>query len=112
MKDEFELEIGPGGVIRTIYQDGIEDFAKEIGADITRVCRLSNVEWEYESTTGRAKGGWTVRAAHDPRYALRLSIKDGIVVSTEGTLCVFDTRDDALRAEADHIWLLLPPKKE
>lgn len=109
MKDEVEIEVGPGGTIKTIYQEGIEDFAKEIGADITGVCRLSNVEWEV---IGDAKG-WSVRAAHNPEFALRFVVKDGQAtfhVATEGDVILFNTRDDALRAESDHIWHLLPKK--
>jgi hypothetical protein len=97
MKDEVELEIGPDGVIRTIYQDGIEDFAKDIGADVTSVCRLTNVEWEEKD----GERGWSVRAAHNPSFAIR-NDPNGIYhlsLDSEHAVILYDTREKALKAE-------------
>src|SRR5579863_3253262 len=110
MKDNFELKIDADGTIQTIYQDGIEEFAQAIGADLTRSCRASNVEWEE---IGDRKG-WTVRSAHDSELAIRsgeplteearnhpYEFKDPHVVSRNDlrSIVVFQTREEALAEE-------------
>jgi hypothetical protein len=104
MKDEFELEILPDGTIRTMYQDGIEDFAKEIGAEVSSVCRLTQVEWEE----GVTEKGWTVRSEHDPRFCIRwvfdaqgerTIFKPMRLKFVNKDVVFFDTRDAALWAE-------------
>lgn len=110
MKNEVEIEVRPGGKMRMIYQDGVEEFAKEIGAEITSVRRLSNVEWEEIN----GYKGWTVRAAHDSELALRYVIKGGQMTyhaSKEGDIVIFVFREAALAAESDAVWDLLPKEK-
>lgn len=103
MKDSFELKVGPDGTIETIYQDGIEDFAKEMGAEVSTVCRASEVEWEE---IGEQKG-WTVRSAKDPHLALR-EFPDEIQCNRNSQLpmAVFPTREEALKWEIQFFWEL------
>lgn len=102
MKDEFELKIGPDGTIETIYQEGLETFASDMGAEVVSVCRASNVEWEDKEH----HKGWTVRAAHDPELALRV-VDAQIVVSREGDVATFMTREAAIKQEVKYFWELL-----
>lgn len=108
MKDKVELKISSDGTIETIYQDGIEDFAKDVGGEIAQVCRLSNVEWE--EIDGRK--GWSVRAAHDTEIALRAQDWCRWEPSKTGTIILFPTRDEALAEEAKFVWGLMPPKEK
>lgn len=104
---EIELEVTPTGRIRTIYKDGRQELLQSL-ASHWRIKRASNVEWEE----GREYTGWTVRSAHDQTLAIRAIIKDGRfsrVVSREGELLYFVSREAALEAELDHFWKLLPP---
>lgn len=115
MKNEMKFRIGPGGVIDTIYQDGLEEFAKDIGADLTTVCRASNVEWEEERVGPWVRKGWSVRAAHDNELALR---ENGILGVPEPSrdrerpVHFFGTREEALKLEVQFFWQLLPPKED
>lgn len=113
MKDNFELKISADGTIETIYQEGLEQFAEEIGGDVAQACRVSNVE--FEEIDG--KKGWTVRAAHDLKLAIRWEVyfgeppkdwKGGFWVSTyEGApIAVFETREEALAQEVRFFWVL------
>jgi hypothetical protein len=111
MKDKFEVEIAPDGTIQMMYQDGIEQFAKDIGGEIATSCRASNVEWEESD----GKKGWTVRSAYDRNLAIRCAKKDGIseiVCSRTGELVFFKTRNIALELEVNFFWELLAPKRE
>lgn len=119
MKDNFELKIDADGTIQTIYQEGIEEFAKDLGADLTRSCRASNVEWEE---IGDHKG-WTVRAAHDSELAIRsgkqliyeehpYEFSENVVSKNDlRSIIVFQTREEALAEEVKFFWQLLPPKE-
>ena len=105
MKDEFELKIGPDGTIETIYQEGIEKFAEEMGAEVSTVCRASDVEWEEAGD----KKGWTVRSARDPKLAIR-SREQGNITELkclrDGYLHFFETRKEALEVEIQFFWEL------
>lgn len=105
MKDEFEVEISDGK-IRTIYQEGIEEFAEQIGASVSSVCRLSHVEWEKIGDSG----GWTVRSAHDPDLALRRQEDGTVQVSVMGEIEKFHKREEALAEESRFVWALLPTR--
>lgn len=111
MKSEMKFKIGPGGLIETIYDDGLEELAKDMGADLSQVCRASSVEWE---DAGQEKKGWTVRAAYDSELAARLLIDCAakVVPSRTGELIYFTTRAAALEWEVEHFWQLLPPKEK
>lgn len=108
MKNTFELEIGSDGSIRTIYQDGIEAFAEDLGADVSTVCRASHVE--FEEVDGRK--GWTVRSAKDPEVALRVDDWCRWKPKREGTIVVFQTREEALEEEVKFFWQLMYGREE
>lgn len=128
MKDTFQLEIGPDGRIKTIYQEGIEEFAQELGAEVSNVCRLSNVEWEEvpEALNARfpSTKGWSVRSAKDQSVALRYqsSLNAGIgdryvdtVVCNNNphlALALFHTREEALTYEEKFLRELMYPTEE
>lgn len=99
MKDTFEIEISLDGTIGTVYQDGIEKLADEMGAEIVRTCRVSHVEPEGKN--------WVVRSAMDPELALRWKHEDPlsleVTVSKEGVLAQFPTREEALQQEIKFI---------
>ena len=108
MKDVFDIVITEDGNIEAIYQDGL---AELLGAKETKVCRVSNVEWEQMPIVGSTQthDGWTVRAVHDPRVAIRCTPYHGFVGVTADPLClvvVFATREEALEAEVKHFWQL------
>lgn len=123
MKDSFELKVGPDGTVETIYQDGIEGFAESIGAEVSTVCRASDVEWEEVEKPINARfpatKGWSVRAAHRPALALRMQSSlnpgigerycDDIVCSDNESLAIvlFETREDAITQEIKFFWKLL-----
>lgn len=90
----MDIRIEKDGTVIGIYQDGIEELADALGT--MSVARLSNVEHEGL--------GWTVRAAHDSSIAIR---EDGSV-SKNGKIAYFKRRDDALAAEKQKVWELLP----
>lgn len=90
----LDIRIEKDGTVVGIYQDGIEDLADALGT--MSVARLSNVEHEGI--------GWTVRAAHDFSIAIR---EDGSV-SKEGRIAYFKRREDALLAEKQKVWELMP----
>lgn len=106
MKDQFELRIGPGGSIESIYDDGLVKLAQDLGADVSAVCRASTVEWE--EIDGRK--GWVVRSAHDPELAIRVTDWCRWGPAREGALLMFQTREAALREEIRFFWKLLPKK--
>lgn len=91
MKDTFAVEIKPDGTMGMVYQDGIEEFAKELGAEIKETCRVSYVEPEGQH--------WVVRSALDLDLAIRQSPNGEPVVSREGELILFKTRDEAIQQE-------------
>lgn len=125
-KEEIQLEIGHGGVIRSIYRDSLQDLAQSIGGKIEDVCRASNVEWETVEKPLNARfpatKGWSVRSAHDPELALRWESSlnagigeryiDTIVVSKNPHLAIvlFDEREKAIEYEVKHFWELIPKK--
>lgn len=123
MKAEFELKVGPDGTIETIYQDGIEAFAEEMGAEVATVCRASNVEWEDVGVPLNARfpatKGWSVRSVKNPLKALRVKSHfnpgftderyfDEVVCSDDANLgiALFDTREAAITQEIKHFWEL------
>lgn len=119
MKPEFELELdSDGGTIRTIYQDGVESFAEELGAEVSSVCRASTVEWEEVGPTMK---GWVVRSVRDPVLALRghlaAMVYDENVVevrcsrNTDVPIMVFPTRELALELEVKFFWNLMHGKE-
>ena len=117
MKDEFELKIGPDGTIETIYQEGIEKFAEEMGAEVSTVCRASDVEWEVDAEPLLHSKGWSVRSVANPKKALRWKmglqvIHDEanyfLVCSADENLRIilFQTREEAIQQEIKHFWEL------
>jgi hypothetical protein len=112
MKDKFEFEISPDGVIRTMYQEGIEKLAEDMGADIKTSCRASDVEWEDDGI----HKGWTVRSAYDRDLAVRWQNYGNMGfeadVSIYGELLFFPTREEALAEEVKHFWKLLEPQRK
>lgn len=119
---DFETD----GTIRTIYDDDLGNFAKDLSGEMSVVCRLSNVEWEeiQEPINARfpTKKGWSIRAAHNTELALRIESSlnagigrryiDTIVCSDNPSLaiCLFDKREDAIEVEKEFYTKLLPPK--
>lgn len=107
MEDTVELEIAPGGVVRSLYRDQDQELMKLLGE--AEVARASNVEWE------KLFGGWTVRAVHNPELAIRChspvspTFVDGL---GSGPIVSFATREEALAAEIKHFWELLPDRKK
>jgi hypothetical protein len=111
MKDAFEVEIAPDGTVQMMYQDGVEQFARDIGGEVATSCRASNVEWEESD----GKKGWTVRSAYDRNLAVRYIETDGIremVCNRVGELVFFKTRHQALEREVKFFWELLAPRRE
>lgn len=111
---ELNLDVGPDGVIRSIYSDDLNKVAEGIGT-IALVCRLSNVEWEEIG----GKKGWTVRAAHDTEIAIRTlgtpSSRGpfvGVSKRPEHPIHVFETREEALKYEVRDSDQLMPPKEK
>ena len=92
MKDKFAMEFKPDGTFGMVYQEGIEDLAKDMGSEVVQTCRVSYVEPEGQH--------WTVRSALDLDLAIRWAA-NGLepVVSREGKLMLFETRDEALQQE-------------
>lgn len=106
---ELNLDVGPDGVIKSIYSDKLNDLAEKIGGDLVQVCRLSHVEWEE---VGNEKG-WTVRSAHDPELAIRWILQRSTVSTNPAfPIAVFSSRQDALFAEKAHVDELMPPKEK
>lgn len=114
-EQKLDLDFGTDGVVRSIYDDRLNEFAKDIG-EMSRVCRLSNVEWE----DGKDERGWTIRAAHDTELALRWTKpleerrKDRISayrILKEGELVYFSHREEAIQVEKEHYDQLMPPKE-
>lgn len=109
-KDEVEIVFGTDGKVRSIYKDSLQPLFHELGK--VKVNRASNVEWEQ--TQDGKEHGWTVRAAHDRELAIRCILTDGHyqrVVSKQGELLYFNSREAALETELEHFWELLPPQK-
>ncbi len=95
----MSLRIDGDGDVTMIYGDDNASFMDRLGS-VETVERASHVEW--------ADGGWTVRAAHDAELALRYDGNGNVVASREGTIATFAVRADALRAEVNAFWNLIP----
>lgn len=110
MKNEVELKIGPTGTIEAIYQDGIEQFAEEMGAEMATVCRASEVEWEVVEYPDHTEKGWSVRSAKNKLKALRVEYgtQCRIVCSDDANLniALFTSREAAIEREIQHFWEL------
>jgi hypothetical protein len=91
MKIVFE-----NGTAKMIYHDEEKPLMDKLGK--FTVTRASHVEWE--------DNGWTVRSAKNPELAIRKN-KGAQVVSTEGDLVKFLTREEALKAEVDAFWSIV-----
>lgn len=109
---QLELEFGTDGIIRTVYRDGIEKFAEDIGADVRTVCRAAHVEWE----TIDGLSGWTIRAAHDPSLHIRdVGSSEPELICTRdtsyGRVALFTKRETAMHYEQYFFFKLLPPKE-
>lgn len=105
MKDKFEVIVGPGGVIEGIYQDGL---AEALGAETREVKRASLVEWEDI----KVAQGWTVRAAHNPKRAIRMTFGSPLKLlvsdsDVAGNVAVFISREMALEYEQKFFWELM-----
>ena len=96
------MEVSATGGIRALWDDELPEFAKEIGGEVAQVCRVSNVEWEDD--------GWVVRAAHNPKLAIRYKHGELNRVSDDESLhlCKWKKRDDALFYEHKFFHQLLP----
>jgi len=110
--EQMELEFGTDGVIRTVYRDGIEKFAEDIGAEVRTVCRAAHVEWE----TINGESGWTIRAAHDPSLHIRdVGSSEPVLICTRdtshGRVCLCVERKTAMEIEQSFFFKLLPPKE-
>ena len=106
VKDSFEMKIGPDGTIETIYQDGIEQFAFEMGAEVSQVCRASEVEWEAIGSDPDNKG-WSVRSVKNPLKALRWDGLNTVCSSDpELQIVLFPNRELAIQHEIKHFWEL------
>ena len=105
MKDTIRLRITADGGIDCVYDD---DLVALLGAQASRVCRASNVEWEVGSSTS----GWVVRSAKDSRLAIRLDRGTAqLVVSKreEDPPFYFTKRESALAEEVKMFWQLFEP---
>lgn len=89
----MEIRVDSAGLVRIIYFDGLEKLALDFGR-IVNIHRISHVEWEG--------AGWTVRSTKNPELAIR----EGDVVSTEGQLAFFPTKEAAIVSELNHAWEL------
>lgn len=110
-KNEVEMVFGTDGKVRSIYKDELQPLFHDLGK--VKVDRASNVEWE-QSPDGKDHG-WTVRAAHDRELAIRCILAEGHfkrIVSKQGELLYFNSREAALETELEHFWELLPPQKK
>lgn len=115
MSENLEIEVGPDGTIRTIYQDGI---AELLGAELQSVKRASRVEFEDVGIDGKIESGWSIRAEWDPELALRrVAMFSGsrtflfkVSRDPKSKLVVFKDRVLALQFERDYFWDLLPPR--
>jgi hypothetical protein len=104
MKDQFDLKVFPDGSMVGIYQDGL---AEAVGAETKEVKRASIVEWE---DIGVAQG-WSVRAAHNPKRAIRMTYKLVLeVTENDEAPAVFSSREMALEHEEKFFWELLGPQ--
>lgn len=110
-EQKLDLDFGTDGVVRSIYDDKLNEFAKDIG-ELVKICRLSNVEWE-ETVVGRR--GWSIRAAHDPKLAVRQNQWDEFVYecsrAEEHPISLFESREEALVFEKKYYDELMPPKE-
>jgi len=120
MKPGLEIRINPDGTLEMIYQKGVEDFAKEIGAKVSEVNRASTVEWEEipKAINCRfpATQGWAVRSAKNNQMALRIQSSvnagigcryvDSVICSDSNNLAIalFATREEAIHHEIQHFW--------
>lgn len=112
MSDEtLEIAIGTNGVVESIYEDKNRDVFKALG-EVRKIQRASHVEWE-DAPDGK---GWTVRAFHNPRLALRAvpSAFTPWTLSADDTLPIayFAEREKALNAERQHFWDILPGSRQ
>lgn len=120
---ELSMSIATDGTVTMIYSDDVRGLAEKMGADIQKVQRASNVEWEEipRREGGGVDQGWTVRAAHDPTLALRIFWSGMCGVRAPAIVCsrerqhpvaVFVSREAALKQEVKFFYELLPPKGE
>jgi hypothetical protein len=77
MSKTISIDLLPDGSIEGIEGEVLHKIAAATGAEVTKSCRASNVEWEdHTDHSGAdhwcAKGkGLTVRSAHNPDLAIR-----------------------------------------
>lgn len=110
MKDKVEFVIRPDGAIESVYDDDLQKFASNIGGNITKVCRASNIEWEE----GLTIKGWVVRSVHNPSLALRYKPSPSVEIhpSTDGRIVFFNTREEAITQELKFFWELAGRKDD
>lgn len=104
--EEIEIKIDEEGNLKSIYKDELRPLYKALGG-ILSVGRASDVEWEDIEWVGQ---GWTVRSHKNPKRALRHKkkmFKRAIIVSEEGPIVFFNSREDALACEVKHFWELI-----
>ena len=103
----LELHINNKGNIEAMYQEGL---AETLDAEIIRVQRASQIEWEtVEGRSGRS--GWTVRSTVNPKLALRVTDWCRWAPREEGTLVMFQNRSEAIEEEKKFFWQLLIGKE-
>lgn len=101
----IDIKILPDGRLLGPYHDAVMHVAVEMGAEILSVKRASTVEWEEVDT----QRGWVVRSCHDPELAIRKTNSGtGYLASREGKIAFFKSRSEALDAEMDFFWDLVP----
>lgn len=100
---KLEVSISADGGVRAYYNDDVPELGKELGT--MKIERASNIEWEDEYE------GWTIRAAHDPTLALRFVDGAGVVISREGEMASFTSREEALKEEIHYFWELAEKPK-
>jgi hypothetical protein len=113
MSQEFKFRIAPDGGIDTIYSDALVPLVKDMGGEITQICRASTVEYEtVVNTWGEELKGWVVRSAHNPELAIRIGDDGRRQVGLYNDFIVFPTREEALAEEVKHFFALRPQKEQ
>ncbi len=100
----IDLKILPDGRLLGPYDEAVMGVAEEMGAEILSIKRASNVEWEEIE----GQRGWVVRACHDAELAIRKKPTGMYHAAKEGKLVFFKSRSEALDAEMDYFWDLVP----
>lgn len=101
MSEEIELEVREDGTLRAMYSEELVTVIQGMGGRIVNVDRASIVEWDKDLK------GWTVSSARDPDLKMRNGPHNQILLSRDGSVIVFERREDAIRLERQFFWQLL-----